>query len=238
MRHLSAAKRWALATFAVGLLVLAGTAALVLTESPPRLVSISAPGQKALSSYGVNVLTTTSGHHTFCQSDEVLPSGISAARLSLWGFFGSRVHVAAFQGKRLVTEGTHDANWTSDSVTVPVRPLRHSVSKVVVCVEIGPTSEPIYLEGPNTTKAAAVFTSGGLKGPLLSASAGRQLLNGRVVIEYLTPGRRSWWSQVLEVARRMGLGRAYSGTWIALLVALMMAGVGFLAIRLSLQELS
>jgi hypothetical protein len=39
------------------------------------------------------------------------------------------------------------------------------------------------------------------------------------------------------VAQHMGLGRAYTGTWIALLVAALMAAVGALAIRLTLRTL-
>ncbi len=35
----------------------------------------------------------------------------------------------------------------------------------------------------------------------------------------------------------MGLGRSYAGTWIALLVAALMAAVGVLAIRLTWREL-
>lgn len=234
---LSRARRWALAAFVCGIAALAGTAALVLGESPRKLVSISAPGAKAVGPEGANVLTTSSGHHTACQAGEVLPGGVSAMRVSLWGFLGSRVHVVAFQDGRVLTEGSHDANWTSDSVTVPLRPLRHSASNVVVCVAIGPSSEPVYLLGSSTPKTvAAVLAGGGIKRPH-GVRADGQPLNGRLVIEYLAPGNRSWWSQLLPVARRMGLGRAYSGTWIALLVALMMAGVAFLAIRLSMQEL-
>jgi hypothetical protein len=36
----------------------------------------------------------------------------------------------------------------------------------------------------------------------------------------------------------MGLGRAFSGTWIALLIAAMVAAVGVLAGGLALRELS
>ncbi len=35
----------------------------------------------------------------------------------------------------------------------------------------------------------------------------------------------------------MGLGRSYTGTWIAFLVAALMAAVGVLAVRLSLRVL-
>jgi hypothetical protein len=65
-----------------------------------------------------------------------------------------------------------------------------------------------------------------------------QRLPGRIDIEYLGSGQGSWWSRLLPVARHMGLGRAFSGTWIVLLVAAMVAAVGALAGRLVLRELS
>ncbi len=49
-------------------------------------------------------------------------------------------------------------------------------------------------------------------------------------IEYLRPGPGSWWSLASAVARRMGLGRAPSGTWVALLpLALMSVAVALAA---------
>jgi hypothetical protein len=39
------------------------------------------------------------------------------------------------------------------------------------------------------------------------------------------------------VAKHLGLGRSYSGTWIAFLLAALMAAVGVLAIRQTLREL-
>jgi hypothetical protein len=63
-------------------------------------------------------------------------------------------------------------------------------------------------------------------------------LAGRMNVEYLSAGPGSWRSRVLTVARHMGLGRVFSGTWIVLLIAAMVAAVGVLAIRLTLRELS
>ena len=146
--------------------------------------------------------------------------------------------MSAFSGTRLLTEGTHDSNWTGTSVTVPVRPLARSVSGADVCVTIAPNQERLEVLGnpvPSTQAATAYESSGAIK-DTGAPHAGGQRLNGRMVIEYLQPGRKSWFSSVLAVTRRLGLGRAYSGTWIAVLIAALMAAVAVLAVRLTLRE--
>jgi len=58
------------------------------------------------------------------------------------------------------------------------------------------------------------------------------------MIEYLRPGESSWWSLATSVARRMGLGRAETGTWVALLAILLMVAVGGAMSRVILKELT
>ncbi len=229
--------RKAIVTFALGFALIAAVAAVTLAKAPPRLVKIAAPGAPAVNGSGANALFQTTGYHTVCQQHEALPAGITDFRVGIWAFYGSRLRVAAYEGSRLLTEGTHNASWTGTVATVPVKPLAHRAADATVCVAIGPTSEPMLLLGGHTPSAqGATFTNGGIpRGG--AVKAGAQRLEGRESIEYLAPGRRSWWSQALSVARRLGLGRAYSGTWIALLIALMMAAVAVLAVRVSLQEL-
>jgi hypothetical protein len=226
-----------LATFALGLVIFAVVGALTLGKAPARLVAVGAPGTRIVSPTGINPIEVTSGSPTFCQAGEVLPAGVSAIRVGMWAFFGARIHVMAYQGSTLLTQGFHDANWTGTSVTVPVRPLSHSASQVKLCAKIGPNSEPLILLGSKTPSSqAAVLTE--LPTPALDLNpSAASVLSGRVAVEYLAPGHDSWWSQLLPLARRLGLGRAYSGTWIALLIAALMLAVGVLAVRLTLKEL-
>ena len=70
-----------------------------------------------------------------------------------------------------------------------------------------------------------------------AARARDGVLSGRLRVEYLRPGAASWWSLAPEVARRMGLGRAPSGTWIALLVLVLMASIAAACARVILREL-
>lgn len=217
-------------TLAVGIVLLGAVGALTLTRAPPRVVRVGVRDERI-------GLDTTTGDIAVCQTNEALPAGVSGIRLSLWAFFGAQVHVVAYSGSQVLTEGRRGADWTSDSVTVPVRPLDRSSTQVKLCFTIGPNSEPVILRGTSVRLAreAAVLTD---ITPTAEVAAGeKRLLEGRVGVEYLAAGRGSWWSRVLSVARRVGLGRAFSGTWIALLIAALMAAVGVLAVRLTLREL-
>lgn len=230
----------AAATFAIGGAILALIGALVLTQAPPRVVGSSTPGVKAIGPEGASVIGTTSASPSFCQADEALPAGISAIRLSMWAFFGARVRLVAYEGAHAVTEGARGANWTSDSVTVPVRPLSRAHPNARVCFVIGPNSEPLLLLGAKTHKTNARSLVAAEDGtPLAQVMKSKEVSRapGRLTIEYLASGRHSWWSQLSTVARRMGFGRGYSGIWIAPLVALMMAAVAVLAVRLAVREL-
>ncbi|MGP0103011.1 MAG: hypothetical protein ACLPUT_15510 [Solirubrobacteraceae bacterium] len=215
-------------TLAVGIALLAAVGALALTRSPPRVVGADASSERS-------ILAHLSGDISVCQTGETLPADVSAIRLSMWAFLGWPMHVVAYQGSRVLTEGRRSADWTSNSVTVPVKPLDHATAGVALCFAIGPNSEPVLILGQSTpAPEAAVAVRGGAPGPG-SEIEGR--LPGRVGVEYLAAGQGSWWSRALSVASHMGLGRSFSGTWIAYLVAALMAAVGFLAVRLTLREL-
>jgi hypothetical protein len=210
------AARQAKLTLCVGVLLLAGICAYALTRSPPRVVRT---GPKPL-----GVLTGLYGEGEACQGNEVLPAGVTAIRLSLAAYFGARVRLTAYAGQHLLVEGRRGPEWTGTSITVPVKPLSHGVAHVKVCFDISPNSESIFFFGRETpSREAATVPPGGR-------------LPGRLDIEYLTTGRRSWWSQLLAVARHVGLGRAFSGTWIALVIAALMAAVGLLAVKVTLRE--
>jgi hypothetical protein len=199
----------------IALMIIVG--ALTLTRSPPRVVRVSASSNDTLGTAVADI--------EVCQASEVLPAGVPAIRLAVGAYYGARVRVKAYSGSRVIMEGKRGANWTGNSVTVPVTPLSHTTSHVKLCVEVGPNSELVYFSGsPASAQESAV-------------SRGGEPLGGRMGIEYLAPGRGSWWSRILPVARHIGLGHVVSGTWIVLLIAALMAAVGLLALRLTLREL-
>jgi hypothetical protein len=202
-------------TLMVGVVLLAAVCAYALTRSPPRVLRAE--------SKPTSVLTGVYGSAAACQSSNVLPAGTSAIRLSLAAYLGAKLRVTVRSGRLVLTQGSRGADWTGTSVTVPVRPLSDSVPNVQVCFDLGPNSEPIFLFGVATPAREGMTLPSGRRLP------------GKIGVEYLAAGRKSWWSSVLTVARHMGLGRAFSGTWVVLLVAAMLAAIGLLAVRVTLR---
>ncbi|HUN77779.1 MAG TPA: hypothetical protein VMU32_02545 [Solirubrobacteraceae bacterium] len=215
---------------ALGFLLIAGIGAYTLTRAPPRV--LSSPGGPA-----GKVLGTTHRDIAVCQPHEVLPAGTTAIRLPLIAFFGADVNVVALNGRHVIARGSRGPNWTGVSVSVPVQPLASTMTGVTLCFEAAPNSEPLIVLGGTapTAREAAAAPSGKTLTPVAPRSQVEHLRD-RLPLEYLTSGHDTWWSQSLAVARRLGLGRAYSGTWIALLVAALMLIVVGLAVRFTLKE--
>lgn len=221
-------------TLAVGIVLIGAVSAAALTRSPPRVARVGVPAGDAKDAPLGKVL----GDATICQPGETLPAGVSGVRIGMWAFYGAKMHVRVYSGSRILTEGTRGPNWTSDSVTVPIRPIAHQASGVTVCIGIGPNSQPLLLLGASTAEKESATAALGVHAPTLAAAASSHaLLGGRIGLEYLSAGRGSWWSRLSSVAEHMGLGRAFSGTWVTLLVAALMAAVGALALRLTLRVL-
>jgi hypothetical protein len=222
-------------TLAAGIALTIAGLAVVLTRSPPRVVHASAPRPNAI--VGVDY-----GEAALCQIGETLPAGVTAIRLAAFAFFGLNVRVVAYRGSQVLTEGSRGPDWTGGSVTVPVEPLDRTTSDVRLCFVFAPNQERILILGwrhpPRETVVASLV---GAFAPPTSAGAPAPReaipLRGRVVVQYLAAGHGSWWSRVLSVARRMGIGHVLSGTWLAGLVAALVAAVGVLSVRLALREL-
>jgi hypothetical protein len=166
---------------------------------------------------------TTAGAD-YCQGQELLPRATTAIRLSLFAFAGPRVRVLVSSGGRTITSGEAESGWTSRVVTVPVKPLAHSVSGATICASFKLRDEALTVFG----KASA---------PAVAAREDGQALPGRMWIEYLRPGTRSWASLVPSIVAHMGLGRASSGSGIALLALALLVAVAVLSCRLVLREI-
>ena len=157
-----------------------------------------------------------------CQADELLPRGTSALRLAFNMALGARLSVEASAGGRVVAHGLRASGWRGSDVTVPLTSTVSEAQHVTICMSFGVSNEPVGLIGGQTQPAKAARDDG-------------KPLPGRVKIEYLHTGSRSWWSLAPDVVRRMGLGRAWSGSWVALLVAALMLATlavgGWIAVR-------
>jgi len=204
-------------TLGIGVVLLGGVVAVTLTRTPPRVLRVGSRAE--------TLFTRIDGGAEICQPDEVLPAGSTAVRLQLPAFFGAPVSVRAFSGSREITHGARNPDWTGSSVTIPVTPLRQTITSVRLCFKIGPNSEPLDVVGQKTPRAQ------------MAVLDNRSAIGGRLSVEDIGSGSGSWWTRVLAVARHIGLGRALTGTWIALLIAALMAAVGLLALRLTLRDL-
>ena len=203
---------------AAGLVLTAVAMAVTLSGSPTTLAgtnSVPFEGEVA----------NTNGDASACQAGETLPAGTSAIRLSLEAVIAPSVSVQAVSDGRVVARGVRGSGWTGGTVTVPVRPVvRRAVHDVTVCFKLGPTREIVTIEGQLTNPASAARGEGAA-------------LPGRMRIEYLRAGRSSWWSLALPTARRLGLGRAWAGSLVALLLATLMGALVALCSWVLLREL-
>ncbi len=167
----------------------------------------------------VGHLVVSKGETSVCQAGEVLPSGTTAMRLWISVNIGPRVNVAALAGSRVIAQGMQSAGWTGAVVTIPIAPVPRRSSDVTVCIGVGPLVERIYFFGGQPPPGSGGGTSSKMR------------------IEYLRPGRRSWFSQAHSVAQRMGLGRGPGGKWIALIPILLMVAAAALTSWLILRQL-
>lgn len=205
-------------TLALGLALLTAAIAATLSGSPVVVLRSS-------SIQPAEVLAETNGQAGACQAGETLPAGTSAVRLSLQSVLGPRVSLTALSGSRLLTRGVAGSGWTGGDVTVPVRRLARGVPRMRICFRLGPTEEAVSIVGTRTGRAVA------------AASGEGRALPGRMRIEYLRAAHKSWWSMADVVARRMGLGRAPAGGWIAIPLFMLMAGVVASASWLAFREM-
>jgi hypothetical protein len=202
---------------AIGLALIVVAICLTLTQAPLSLARRNNSEDTILGS------ARRSGDD--CQSNEVLPRGTSAIRLHVFAEYGPKVTLTVLEHGRVIARGQQDAGWTGGAVTVPVRALPASRSPVELCFAL-------LLNGDETLQL--------LGEPVPAARAtreGRKTLAGRLSVEYLRPGRSSWWSLVPAVARNAGLGRAASGAWSVALVGVLMGGVLLLCSGLIVREL-
>jgi hypothetical protein len=127
-------------------------------------------------------------------------------RFGLTTVLGPEVTVSLLSGGRLVARGTHAPGWEGASVTVPILPIpARTWTAARICVRMRSLNGPVAMLGWRTHRDRAIGGEG-------------KPLPGRMHVEYLRPAEGSWWSMASATARRLGLGRAASGTWNALLV--------------------
>jgi hypothetical protein len=202
---------------AAGLALTALAVTVTLSQSPLGVAATN-------SVQGKEELETLHHGTTVCQRGERIPHGTTAIRLGIFAWLGPRVTLAAYVGNRVVTGGQRGSGWTGWVVTVPVRPLPHTLSDAKLCFAI-------HLARDETVKII------GARQPDSAHHPGGAPLGGRVTVEYMQPDKRSWWSLASLVARHMGFGHADSGPWSVFVVIALAAALAFAASRIVLREL-
>jgi hypothetical protein len=203
------------------------TAGLTITLLAVGLTLLHAPMTVARKNGTVvkeEALGSVRGTIAMCQADELLPRETSALRFWLGALTGPRVSAYVAYGGHAIASGEHGSGWTGREVTVTVKPLRSAIASATVCLSFQARDEAVTLYGRATPPSSAAY-------------AGGQALPGRVWIEYLRSGKRTWASLIPSVVRHMELGRAFSGAWILVLALVLLATIVALGSRLVLREL-
>jgi len=207
--------RWTVcAGLAVGIALLAFT----LSRSPLGAVRASTSVPESLGH--------TEQRNEACQSNEVLPRDTSAVRLGIGAWIGPRVDAEFLSSGRVIARGERGTGWTGDVVTVPVRPLAVTRTGVTLCYGS-------FLRGDETS-----YVIGERTAPAVAARDRAGIFPGRFLVEDLQPERSSWWSLVPQVARRIGMSHARSGTSSVLLIIVLMVGAAAATTGLALRELA
>jgi hypothetical protein len=204
-------------TLCAGIALISAAVALVLSESPSLVLATNGAIEDT-------VARSANGELAACQANEEIPRGTTAIRLSLSAFIGPRVKVRMLALGRVVASGERDSAWSGHVVTVPLRNASRATTITTLCFATLPLHDELIVYGSPTRQAIAAHTSDG------------RSLAGRVKVEYLGTGRASWLSLATSIARHMGLGRAWSGTWIAFLVATLTLAATALACVLLVRE--
>jgi hypothetical protein len=195
-----------------GLVVLAVVVLVAMFGSEPRIA-----GQNGV--FVQDVVTETKGRATtFCQNDEVLPKDTASVELSLIATSGlsPRVRVQASKDGRVLTQGTSPAGWTGETLAIPVRSVPRTALGVRLCISVG--------KGGNVQLV-------GTKKDTRTYDTSPPTTQDQIKVAYVRPGSESWWAYAPTVLHRMGLGRAWSGSWIVLVILALMIAPGAIAIR-------
>jgi len=197
----------------VGLALIAVAVVVTLSRSPLVVAGTNSVAPRM-------AVAKTKGDSILCQGGERVPSGTTAVRLWVHTNISPAVQVVVMSGSRVLTGGRQQAGPLTAAVAIPVARVSGAISGARVCFRFGPAVETVLLIGQDVARprrGEAAF---------------------RVRVEYLRGGHRSWWGMALSVARRIGLGRAPGGSWVAFLPVVLMAAAVFLAVRLAIRQLA
>ncbi len=197
----------------------------------------------------VSFAATVPGGGTVCQPIAPPPVDLARAQL-LIGTYGRPVPnlTLSFNGPAgTVITGTLPGGGHEGTVVIPVHRVAPAAGAGAGSTGAGPAGAAAAGSGAETASSFCLHAGGhatvvfGGEGSPIGADT--ELVNGaqrggRVSLLYLRNGSESWWQLLPSLDRRFGLGKAYVfGDWTLPVLALILLGVWFAAIRLLLREL-
>ncbi|HTW43261.1 MAG TPA: hypothetical protein VMD79_13205 [Solirubrobacteraceae bacterium] len=206
-------------TLAVGFTAMALAVGLSLLRSPATLTRTNGVADDTQTA-----VAATSESAVYCQPNEELPAHTSAIRISLVASIGPRTRLYVLSAGHVLTSGEQGAGWTGSALAVPVRQLARAVPAATVCVAFRLRDGMLFLLGEDTP-------------PDRAAREGRFALPGRMRVEFVSPGTRTWASMIPAIVRSIGLSHDGDGGLIVLVVLTLLALLVGLTTRLLLTDL-
>jgi hypothetical protein len=197
-----------------GLVIAAAAVAVALSESKERLAgsnNLSAP----------QFVATVPAGGQACQGGEFVPGEAARLRLLVGTFTKPTppLEVAIRAPGRDPLRGRLAGGGAEGYVEVPLDRTTSPVAGATVCVR--------------NAGARRIVIGGFPTEPEIAAGIGRRRAAGKMRLEYLRPGRESWWALAPTVAHRFGLGKAdFLGDWTLAAAAVLLLSAWVLAVRL------
>jgi hypothetical protein len=145
---------------------------------------------------------------TACQGGELLPADTAALQIA--GLTQRAPLVTVLSGRRVLDRVHATVDARRSTIRAAIRRTRRELANVEVC--LGLHDVTALLRGP-TPPHVGDLTIGR-----------RRFAGSSIAIDYLLPGRSSWWASAPTVAARMGRGRGqWGGGWAVWAIAALMA---------------
>jgi hypothetical protein len=198
----------ALACAGLALVVLAGSIGLVLSRTAPRRTGTNG----VWISEDVAALAVPARANA-CQGGELLPAGTGTLRIPVMRSASSTATVSLWRGGRLLDRVAAHVDTRAQLLRASIPRTSRDLGHVRVCVAF--PAGGVLFQGATVPDAQHVRIGDGAA-------------NSSMAIDYLKPGRQSWWDDAPTVAARIGLGRGdWGGGWsVGLLGALVAASLG------------
>jgi hypothetical protein len=176
-------------------LVLAGLV-IVLSQRSQRLAGSNS--QVVVSAYDLPVRAG----HQLCQYNETLPAGAAALRLFVGtlGHPGSPLEITVTGTHGALSRGRVAGGYRNGPLHVPITRVARDGGEGRLCIR-------------NRGRATMRF-AGNLTPPFGGANTANARLGDVIRVDFLRPGRESWWDISPQIARRFGLVKtSFFGSW-------------------------